>query len=247
MLKYAFLGMVQGLTEFFPVSSKGHLVFLQHAMGMRGEEIILPVVLHMGTLVAVIIFLRRDIVRMFAERKLLLMVALATLVTGAIGVAGKKFFEGMFLRPAIVAPGMLFTGLVLLVAGKKRPDNTRERLGFLDAFLAGLAQAVAIIPGVSRSGMTVCSLLLRKAEPLTAFTFSFLISIPAVLGASLIEFKGIRSAAHSGLLNLSVGFMFSLVFGLAALFLVKKALIKDKFHYFGYYCLAMGLILFFLK
>jgi undecaprenyl-diphosphatase len=247
MLKYAFLGMVQGLTEFFPVSSKGHLVFLQHALGMRGDEVVLPVVLHLGTLVAVTIFLRSEVKRLFIDRRLLLAVVLSTVVTGAIGLAGKRFFEGLFLRPAIVAPGMLFTGIVLLVFGRNRPDNKRTTVGFADAFWAGLAQSLALVPGVSRSGMTVSSLLLRKMDALTCFSFSFLISIPAVLGASLLELKGIRAAAHAGFFNLAIGFVFSLVFGLAALALVKRAMIRDKFHYFGYYCLAMGLVLFCLR
>lgn len=244
MIKYAFLGIVQGLTEFFPVSSKGHLVFLQHALHMQGEEIVLPVVLHLGTLAAVIVFLRRELKQLFSDRQLLVLVLVPTLITALIGVAGKKFFEGLFLRPGVVAPGMIFTGLVLLFTRSRTASVTsRERIGLRDSVWAGLAQSLAIIPGISRSGMTISSLLLRKADKASAFTFSFLISVPAVLGASLLEFKDIRQAAHVDAFNLLIGFVFSLVSGIAALFLLKRMLARDKFHYFGYYCLAMGIVL----
>jgi undecaprenyl-diphosphatase len=163
MIKYAILGFVQGLTEFFPVSSKGHLVFLQHAFNMHGEEIVLPVVLHMGTLLAVVIYLRRELFRVFTDRRLLLLVLVPTAVTVVIALSGKKFFEGLFLRPAVVAPGMIVTGIVLLFTKNCRTDSSRA-IGFRDAFLAGIAQSFAVIPGISRSGMTISSLLFRKLD-----------------------------------------------------------------------------------
>ena len=246
MIKYAFLGIVQGLTEFFPVSSKGHLVFLQHAMGLRGEEIVLPLVLHAGTLVAVVFFLRKEIRRLFTDGRLALLVLTSTVITGIIGVAGEKFFKGLFLRPAVVAPGMIFTGIVLLSLRKRQAQATRETLGFRDAAAAGLAQALALVPGISRSGMTISALLWRKVDRETCFNYSFLISIPAVLGATLLESRHIKEAIRIDFVNLAVGFAFSLVFGLVALSLLKRVMAKDKFHWFGYYCLTLGAALLWL-
>lgn len=242
MIKHAFLGVVQGLTEFLPVSSSGHLVIAQRALGIGENGVALELVLHLGTLVAVCIFLRREIRSLFTDRKLAGLVLITTAVTGIIGIAGHKFFADLFSRPELIAQQLIFNGLVLLLT-RWFVSGSRERLNAGDAVVTGVTQALAIIPAISRSGMTIAALLFRKVDRKLCFTFSFLVSIPAIIGASLFEFKEIGAVVQADFASLAVGFLFSLFSGMAALWLLRKLLVNNKFHYFGYYCLGLAALL----
>lgn len=243
MIKYILLGITQGLTEFLPVSSSGHLVIVEKLLGMKFDDVALQLVLHLGTILAVVIFLRREILALLKDRRGIILVLVTTAITGVIGIAGKKFFAGLFERADLLAPQMAFTGIVLLSTGWVKAGD-RVKLGFGDAVLVGLAQALAIVPAISRSGMTIAALLFRKVSRQQCFTFAFLISVPAVLGASLIECKDIGCAVGTGPSALAAGFVASLLSGLAALWLLRKIVISDKFHCFGYYCLALAGVLY---
>jgi len=229
------------LTEFLPVSSSGHLVLLQKLFRISGEEVAVSVVLHLGTLAAVCLYFFKDIVRAAKDKRMVLYIGAVTLITGAIGIAGRDFFEGLFSFPAAVCAAWLFTGLVLL-ATKRFPARGREAVTFKDSVILGFTQAVAIIPGISRSGMTISTLLFRGVAKKTAFSFSFIISIPAILGATLLEAKKIGFAVQGNAAALSAGFIASLGAGLVSLMFLKRALLKEKFHLFGYYCVAISLV-----
>ncbi len=239
MIRYIFLGIVQGLTEFLPVSSSGHLVILQKLLGIQSNQIAISVILHLGTLLAVIIFFRKDILDLFKKPRLLGLVFIVTLITGIIGVSAKDFFEGLFSSAKAVGVAWLFTGLIL-ISTKRFTQPGRHELKLKDALALGLAQSLAIIPGISRSGITISSLFYRKIDRKLAFTFSFLVSIPVILGAAVLEARKLEVVPSADIRNLAAGFIFSFFTGLLALLFLKALIKKAKFYYFGYYCIFMA-------
>lgn len=247
MFKYIVLGIIQGITEFLPVSSSGHLVIMQRLLGVPGQELIISVVLHLGTTLALIIFFRQDILNLLRNIRSLSLVLIVTIITGIIGLGGRDFFTGLFKSPKLVAVSLILTGIILILT-KKFGDGKRDTLNIKDAFILGLSQGIAIIPGISRSGITVSTLLFRGIDWKTSFNFSFLASIPAVLGAVILEAKDIGFVCRFNLINLFVGLIFSLLAGLAALWILRIVLRKAKLYYFGYYCIAVAVItLLFIK
>lgn len=241
MLRYVILGIIQGLTEFFPVSSSGHLVIMQRLLGESGQEIALSAVLHLGTICALILFFFKDILGVFKNIKLLFLILIVTIITGIIGVLGKDFFESLFSSPKLVALALVITGAILLLTQKIR-EPKRDTVDFKDALFLGIMQGIAIIPGISRSGITISTLLFRKVNRETAFKFSFLASIPAILGANFLEARKIEFALRTGFSNFFAGFLSSLLVGIIALWVLRVILRKAKLHYFGYYCIIIAII-----
>lgn len=247
MLKFIILGIVQGLTEFFPVSSSAHLVIVQHILGIKGEELAISVVLHLGTVISLFLFFFKDILAILRSIKSIMLILIVTLITGIIAVVGKDFLESLFVSTRLVALTLVITGIILIFS-KGFMFLERKDLNFKDAFVLGLFQAIAIIPGISRSGITISTLLFRKINRETAFKFSFLASIPAVLGAVILEAKDITTACKFNFANLSAGFIMSVLTGLFALAVLKLVLRKAMLHYFGYYCIAIAILsLLFIK
>ncbi len=246
MLKIILLGAIQGLTEFFPVSSSGHLVITQHFLNVKGNLVTLDIALHLGTLAALFTYLFRDIIRAFTNRRVLGQIFLVTLITGMIGVPLKKTFESLFTAPHQVAALLIINGIILSATVFFK---NRERVpGTADSVIMGIAQGLAIAPGISRSGLTISSLLMRGVKREEAFRFSFIASIPAILGAFLLEE---RHAAGASAMPFSwgvvlVGVLVSYGFGLIALRFLNRIIRNDKFHVFGYYCLVIGTILYFI-
>lgn len=247
MFKYILLGAVQGLTEFLPVSSSGHLLIAQNLLGLSGEEIALAIVLHLGTLIAVVVFFFKEILEVLRDKAYLALVILVTFITGVIGLIGKDFFEGLFSSTKAVVVSFLITGVILLLT-RNFMSAKNEKIGTKDALILGFTQAIAILPGISRSGITISTLLFRKIEKEACFKFSFLISIPLILGATLLEIRKIGSALEGNLVNLTAGFVASVICGLIALFILKAVIKRAKFYYFGYYCILVALLtLIFIK
>ena len=245
MINYGILGIVQGLTEFLPVSSSGHLVIMQQLLRMRGLELELAVVVHLGTCLAVCIFFRKDLVKLLRDRRRIGLVLLVTAVTGAIGILGKGFFERLFTSIHATAGALCVTGGIL-IASKKHNNASRQKLTVQDAGVLGIVQGLAIIPGISRSGITISTLLFRGVSRRESFTFSFLASIPAVLGAAVLEFADMDCACtvSDNLGVFAVAFTASFISGLFALWLLRLMMQRAVFHYFGYYCLFVGVITF---
>jgi undecaprenyl-diphosphatase len=243
ILKYVLLGIIQGFTEFLPVSSSGHLVVVQKILGISNGLVELEIILHLGTLFAIFIFLFKDIFKALTDKKSLFFIAIVTAITGVIGVLGNDFFEGLFSSTKAVSLSLVFTGIILL-ATRNFLAGSRKVLNVKDALILGIAQSIAIIPGVSRSGMTISTLLFRKADKLTAFTFSFLVSMPVILGAALFKAKEIGFIFKGHAINLIFGFAASFLSGLLAISLLKKVLYKARFYYFGYYCIIAAIAIF---
>lgn len=247
MIKFIFLGLVQGVTEFFPVSSSAHLLILQRITGVCADALALSVILHLGTALALVVFFFKDILGLLRDMRALFLIAVVTVVTGVIGIAGKDFFESLFSSPKAAAAALLVTGLILL-ATKKIRDTSRDMLDIKDALILGFMQAVAIIPGISRSGITISTLLFRKIDRQTVFKFSFLAAIPVILGAALLEFKKIGLALAGQRAQLSAGFIVSFISGLAALWALRSIISRAKLYYFGYYCIVVSIVtLIFIK
>jgi undecaprenyl-diphosphatase len=247
MSNFVILGIIQGLTEFLPVSSSGHLVLADKLLGLHTDMVVLSVVLHLGTILALLLFFLKDLLAIARDKKFLFLIAVVTVITGIIGVPGKKFFESLFVSPKAVGISLIITGIVLL-ATKRFQDAKRKTVELKDGVILGVAQGLAIAPGISRSGITISALLFRKIDRGVCFRFSFLACIPAVLGAAILEAKDIDLALKANFKDLAVGFIVSFATGMCALWLMKLVMRKAKLHYFGYYCIIVAILtLLFIK
>ena len=260
------MGLVQGLTEFLPVSSSGHLVLANNLLGIQtGTGILFEVMLHLGTLVSVFIVFYRDIYNMVAEffimsrdfvrgkgprlksspyRVMLVMVLVATIPTGIIGFLFNDFLERAFGSTRIVSVMLLVTGTLLYIAnGLEDGVKGPARIRISDALIVGIFQGLAITPGISRSGSTIFAGLLRGFTRELATRFSFIMSIPAILGAAVLEFSDYSGAAlPSGQLTVMLaGTAMAAVAGTIAIRFLIGLLSRGKLHYFSYYCWLVGL------
>ncbi|MCX6556414.1 MAG: undecaprenyl-diphosphate phosphatase [Candidatus Aminicenantes bacterium] len=243
-IKIVLLALVQGVTEFFPVSSSGHLLVFQKLLDFTTLPLVYDIFFHLGTLLAVIAYFAKDLKPLalrFYEKdnfRMLLLLATASLPTALIGFLGKDFFEGLFKNTAYLGFSFLFTAGVLLASRFLRLKNIAL---FPAAFIIGVCQGIAIIPGVSRSGMTIAAALILGLGFEFSFRFSFLLSIPAILGATLLELDKIpRQGNQWPLLILAV--LAAVFFGYLALGVLKKILMREKFANFSVYLLALGIL-----
>jgi undecaprenyl-diphosphatase len=250
----AVVGLVQGLTEFLPVSSTAHLLFAEKLMGVEADAVRwIEVATHLGTIGAVLVYYRKDLAAMIRDvvkggpdRKLASLVFVATAMLGIVWVARKAFPSIRDWRDDahVASIGLLAVGIFLVgVRFAKRRENTEA--GWIDAVAMGIGQCVsAIFTGWSRSGSTIGTGLFRGLDPAWAARFSFLMSIPAVIGGSLFEIADMRKAspplpAPAGVpLAIAVGVAF--VSGLFAIYAVLKIVARGRLAVFGPYCIAVG-------
>ena len=239
-------GIVQGVTEFFPISSSGHLVLLHNVFGFKQEMLSFDVFLHFGTILSVVIFFRRDISRMFQkDMRLLKFIVIASIPTFIIGVIFKDAAESFFSMPLVVGSSLIITGLFLLFASiwaiywkiVKRP----RPLGIKNSIAIGIAQGISVLPGISRSGATIGAALIAGLDEAEALKFSFLLSIPAVLGANILKVRQIYGNLISGD---TAAFLAGAIAAAVAGFLVIKVLFgivrRNLFFLFGIYCMLIG-------
>lgn len=254
-LRILMLAVIQGITEFLPISSDGHLVvgneLLKRWQGRTQpeESLTLILALHLGTLgsIAVVYFERlRQIVREM-DWRLCALIVLASVPAAVVGIGFKKTFEELFNSPLAAGYGFLLTAFLLLLGQKFQGGSLTERnLPWPIALIVGCFQAVAILPGVSRSGSTISGGLLCGMERSATATFSFLIAIPAIAGAVLIDAvkmlkPGSVEASNAPWGLYAMGAVVSFFVGIAALRLLIQMLSRQKLHWFGYYCLVAGL------
>lgn len=249
MIEAIMLGIVQGLTEFLPVSSSGHLAIVENMLGIA-EPVTLAVFLHFGTFVAIIVYFFNPIKELArgiltADRASLAylgMIAIGTIPITLTGVFFRSLVDKAFNNTGLVAILLGVTGAVVLLTGiaarKERPVT------WLSSIVIGIAQAFAILPGISRSGMTISAGLYSGVDPERAFRFSFLLSIPAILGANLLEFKNVSSITN--LPALVTGMVFSFASGLVALAVLRRTVYR-RFYLFGIYCLIVSAVLLILR
>lgn len=243
-----FLGILQGLTEFLPVSSSGHLVIFQKIFDFSEPPIAFDTIVHFGTFFALVFFFWADIKRIFQNFRLILLLAVGTVPIVFVGLLLKERIETIFNSLFLVGIFFFITAAILFFASFIKSSNPRKKIGdinFIDALTIGLFQAVAILPGVSRSGSTIGGALLRGIDKEDAFKFSFLLGMIAIFGATIIQIPEISNFNNNQILESFIGFLSSTMSGFFALKWLKKVVIKGKLHYFGIYCLLLGIILVF--
>lgn len=254
-MKYIVLGIIQGLTEFLPVSSSGHLVIFQ-ALFKLPHSIAFDVVVHLATALAVVVYFWKDIIKILSpksnvqSRKMLWYLMVGTVFTGILGLTFKDFFESLFSSVFAVGWFLLLTGLIIILAewiGKGTRKS--EEMNIWDAILVGLAQGCAIAPGLSRSGTTISASLARGLDRTLAARFSFLLSIPAILGAGLVQSKAIIKAGTIGIgiWPLILGFAAAFVSGLIAIKIFMNIIQRMSIRGFAYYCFIVGILVLILS
>lgn len=252
------LGTVQGLTEFLPVSSSGHLTFLQKVMGYDlggGSMTFVNVMLHFGTLIAVCVVFFKDILALFKKPfKTLFMLVVATIPAGLVGVLFNDKLDAMFSgEKAFLLLAICFsvTAALLLLCelAAKSPKRKERDLGWKNAVPMGLMQAVALFPGISRSGSTIVAGTVSGAKTKDVAKFSFLMSIPVILGSVLVELYGFikepqfaegANAALNTSVGVIVGVIFAAIFGFLAIKLMLKVISKANYKWFALYLVLLS-------
>jgi len=254
------LGVIQGLTEFLPVSSSGHLVIAQSLIrGFRQPGVLFDVMLHFGTLIAVIFFFRKDLYELIkammpkkqndadealisVRRKLVLLIIIGTIFTGVMGLSLRNKIHVLFSSVEITAAMLLVTALLLFLSERiEHADRLEKDMNIPDGIIIGIAQGIALIPGISRSGSTIAFGIFRKLDHETAARFSFLLSIPAIIGAVILESPHITSIPPDDLIAYvggTIAAVLTVFLSLKLLFLIIK---KRGLDIFAYYCVFVGI------
>ncbi len=258
LLDALLLGLLQGVTEFLPVSSSGHLAIAQHFLADFSQPgVLFDVLLHVATMGAVILYFRRECALLAIApfrrddeaalyRRLLLLLVVGSVPTAVIGLLFKDFFEGLFHNLTVVALMLLVTGTVLFLSERFRRGTRKEhQLTWRDALLVGTVQGGAIIPGISRSGSTIAALLLKGVDGETAARFSFLLAVPAIFGAGLLSVGDMAAVAAADLPSYMAGMLAAFGAGLLSIHLLLAVVRRKRLFAFALYCwLAGGLFLF---
>ena len=245
LAKLLFLAVLQGIAEFLPVSSSGHLVIGQSLLGVNEPGMRLDLMLHVGTLLSIFVFYRRTIWRIVSnfEWVYALKVVLSAIPACVVYLLFHDFVDGMFENTRMVGALLMFTGAVLI--GTRYMPRGGKDVAFLRALLMGCGQALAILPGVSRSGMTLASARAGRVDPEKSAEFSFLMSAPLIMGGMLLDVVRSGAAESEGAYGwglLVFGAAVAAVVGYLALALLVKALKGRWFWLFGPYCMAVGLL-----
>jgi undecaprenyl-diphosphatase len=247
-LEALWLGIVQGLTEFFPVSSSGHLVLFQSVLGIEAEGLLFEVAVHVATLVAILLFYYRRIGELVAGALRLQgealryagKLAVGTLPAVAVGLTVKDFIADQFSAPLVVGCLLLVTGGIVWTTRSTRDTGNAQEPTWLGALLIGLAQAFAILPGISRSGSTVAAALALGVAPAAAAEFSFLLGIIAITGAAVLILPDLSDAEPEQLSAVCLGVSTALVSGVLAIRLFVRMLRTNTFHYFAWWAWLAG-------
>jgi len=280
LLQSVFLGVVQGVAEFLPVSSSGHLAIFKNIFGMEDVGVSFDVLLHIGTLIAVFIVYWKDIISLISDgigiiidffanigifinnrvveekkayrkvicngyRKFAMLVVVSTIPTGIIGLLGEELIDQA--SATLIVPGvcLLITGTLLLISdslpdGKKVPKTT----SYGNAIFIGIAQGIATLPGISRSGTSITAELACGLKRDFAVKYSFIMSIPAILGAAVLKLKDFGSEGLGGytMFTYAVGMLVSAIVGYICIKTMLVVVRNKKFKYFAYYCYAVGVV-----
>ncbi len=248
ILQAMFLGMVQGLTEFIPVSSSGHLVIFQHILGIQGSSLTFDVLVHMGTLLAVLVAFWHDIFAILKKpfAKITYLIIVGCIPAFLMGYFVQPLFE-KFENLLVVGIGLLITGMILKFSDmvthnslnmKKVQDTT-----YGDALFIGLLQGIAIVPGISRSGATIAGGLMAGLDRTFAARYSFLLAIPVILGAGLVQMKDFSSMAITGsVAPYVIGPLTAAIFGYLAIKIVMNMVRNGRIAVFSYYCWIVGVL-----
>lgn len=257
-----FLGALQGLAEFLPISSSGHLALCKTLFGLSEVPLLFDIMLHVATLAAVIIFFRKEIGELFAvffrwisrkskeddfvKQKMILAVIFGTITTGIIAILTKKFLPEMSIK--YVCAGFIVTAFLLILSSllsrrQIEKEGVSNTVSPLKGLLIGIAQGIGTLPGISRSGITISASLMSGVDRKTSGEFSFILSIPAIVGAFILEVKDLGNVTNSvGILPLILGCITSFIVGLISLKFLMKIINKGKLEYFAFYLIPVGIL-----
>lgn len=256
LLSAIVLGLIQGLTEFLPVSSSGHLVIGEYLLGFEKPDISFDVLLHVGTLFAVLIYFRRDIIQLLgslwpgqkgpeirARRITVFLIAVSTFATGIVYALFKDPVEAAFDSPVIAAVMLSVTALILMIANTI-PDGKRKAsdMGWFRAFIIGLAQSVALMPGISRSGSTISAGIFCGLDRSEAARYSFLLAIPAIAAAAVVKTGSLATLNTAQITQYAAGTIAAFISGYAVISLLLRMVRKKKLHWFAFYCQALSMV-----
>jgi len=253
------LGLIQGLTEFLPVSTSGHLALAEHLLGLQTGSAAFGVLLKLATLLATVVALRTELVRILAflassigirwvslrsdelreGRRLFLALVIGTIPLVVAGLLFRESLATILASPRLAGFGLLFTGIVL-VATRLAP-NSGAQLDATSALAIGVAQAVSLLPGLSRPGMTVAAGLFAGVKRERVVRFSFLLSVPALIGASIMELNRDSVMGDIPALTLVIAFVTALISGFLAIQVMLRVVIGGRLTLFGLYCIALGI------
>lgn len=259
------IGIVQGLTEFLPVSSSAHLVFVPYLLGTE-SSLAYDTLLHIGTLVAVVVYFWNDLLHMIKSffsslmdipsgrlisgiredkfKKLAWFIIIGSIPAGLAGILLKDFFEGLFNNIPAVGFFLIITGILLysseMISRKISKKSGVKEMNVKNSLIIGVAQACSIAPGISRSGATISTGLFLGLERELAARFSFLLSIPAILGAALVQIKDISSLMDMTTGAALAGFIAAIITGYLAIKIVLKLITEKNLLIFAYYCWIVG-------
>lgn len=239
------LGLIQGFTEFLPISSSGHLVLFQKIFGISEPTLVFDTMVHVGTLAAVVTVLWKEIFALLKKpfQKLTWLLIAGTIPTGIIGIMFKDYFEAMYESGSTLGFEFLATGFIILFAerlntGRKHVNET----SYLDAAFIGVMQGAAIMPAVSRSGLTISGALMRNLDREFAAKFSFLLSIPAILGAAVFQVKDIFKTGSGNIITvpIALGTVAAAAAGYFSVRFMITLIKKGSMKYFSYYVFLIG-------
>ena len=270
ILQAILLGAVQGLAEFLPISSSGHLAILQNLFHIEADTgMLFDVLLHIGTLTAIFVVFWKDIAKLILEffgivadfirrfrepdlivlssayRRFVLLIIVSTIPTAILGFIGRDFVEYASSTLLIPGIGLIITSILLFVCDRIGDGRKGiKKITYLNAFEIGIAQGVATIPGISRSGATISACLMLGIKKETAVKYSFIMSIPAVLGAAVLELKDAAGASVSGgtVIAYITGMVVAAVVGYFAIRVMINVVRRKRYLYFSIYCLVIGLV-----
>jgi undecaprenyl-diphosphatase len=242
------LGFVQGITEWLPISSSGHLVIVQQLLGIEAP-FIFDVLLHFGSLLAIVAFFRKELWGMLqtvlrndfrAGGRIIVFALVGTIPVGVVGILAHDMIAGAFGNIHDVGVLMVLMGFILF---NTRFVKGERKMSLLDAFWIGVAQATALAPGISRSGTTISMALMRQVRKEQAFVFSFMLSIPAILGANAYELYkgGFDLTALTP--EMGLGVVIAAIVGYATLDMLRKFVLEGRLYKFAYYCWAVGFLI----
>lgn len=265
LLQAVILGIFQGVAEFLPISSSGHLALLQHLFNIKEGNLFFTEMLHFGTLISIFIVYFNDIVKIVIDmlklisdlvkrkrisklttyQRLGLFIILGSIPTAIIGLTFEDFFEGLYTSILPIGIALMVTGALLYIAEKKSfQDKKVKDMTMLDSLIIGTFQGIAIIPGISRSGSTIVAGLLRGLNKSLATEYSFLLALPATFGAFLLGVIKVFKDGSSVVINfpLVLGVIISAVVGVVSIKILIKLLKRNKLYYFSYYLWIVGAI-----
>lgn len=251
LIKTVILGIIQGLTEFLPISSTGHLVLARRFFGLSEAGLFLDTMLHFGTLISILLVFWNDIKRLFKRplSKLLKLIIIGTIPTALIGLMLEDFFEEISRTGATIGWEFIITGLILWYADNYKTKGTKntEQIKYSDALIIGTLQGAAIFPALSRSGLTIAGSLFRKINREDAAKFSFLLAIPSIFGAvclqiiKIINGQEILAISSIGYIPIIVGTLAAAIFGYIAVRWMLKILKSGSLKIFSIYVWILGI------